>query len=94
MPIEITVRYQACDDAMCFPPKTECFTLAVGLEPVEMPNLGFHGETGQWKSEVNVAPHMRRLILRQIRRHPLGALRSFFFQVRLMAGARLRQLFY
>ena len=92
VPIEVTVRYQACDDALCFPPKTETFTLDVGLEPVEMPDLGFHGETGQWKSEVDVAPHMRRLVLRQFRRHPLGVLRSIAFQVQLMARARLRQL--
>jgi peroxiredoxin len=90
VPIEVTVRYQACDDATCFPPKTETFALDVGLEPVDMPNLRFHGETGQWKSEVDGVPHLRRLILRGIRRHPLGALRSFAGQVWLMLGAQLR----
>ena len=88
--IEVAVRYQACDDASCLAPKTERFSLDVGLEPVDMPNLSFHGETGQRKSAMDGAPHLRKLVLRQLRRHPLGALRSIVNQVRLRIAGELR----
>jgi hypothetical protein len=88
--IEVTVRYQACDDTACFAPKTEKLTLEVGLEPVDMPNLAFHGETGQRKSAMDSAPHLRKLILRQLRSHPLGVVRSIFNQIRLRVAGELR----
>lgn len=90
VPIDVTVRYQACDDATCLIPRIERFRLEVGLEPVDMPNLSFHGDTGQRKSALNGAPHMRRLILRQLRHHPIGVLRSIFSMVRLRIAAMLR----
>ncbi len=90
VPVDVTVHYQACDDASCFAPKTERFPLDVGLEPVDMPDLAFHGETGQRKSAMEGAPHLRRLILRQLRRHPLGALRSIAQQIGLRIGAMRR----
>ncbi|MGH0030840.1 MAG: protein-disulfide reductase DsbD domain-containing protein [Myxococcota bacterium] len=90
VPVDVTVRYQACDDATCFAPKTETFHLDLGREPVDMPDLAFHGETGQRKSTMDGAPHMRRLILRQLRRHPLGVLRSVVQMVGLRIAARKR----
>ncbi len=90
VPIEVTVHYQACDDASCFAPRTERFVLDVGLEPVDMPDLAFHGETGQRKSSMEGAPHLRGLILRQLRRHPLGFARSIVQQVGLRLAARRR----
>lgn len=90
VPLEVTVRYQACDDSSCFAPKTERFTLDLALEPVDMPNLSFHGDTGQWKSEMDGAPHLRKLILRQLRQHPLGVLRSIAQQAWLRIAASFR----
>lgn len=90
VPIEVVVHYQACDDTSCFAPRTERFTLEVGLEPVDMPNLAFHGETGQRKSTMEGEPHLRRLLLRQLRQHPFGALRSVVQQFGLRLGARIR----
>ncbi len=90
IPIEVTVRYQACDDAMCFAPKTEKLTLEAKLEPVDMPDLSFHGETGQWKSKMEGMPHMRKLILRQLKAHPLGFAKSIANQVRLRIAGELR----
>lgn len=89
--IDLRLRYQACDERSCFPPRSETLHLEVGIEPVDMPNLAFHGDTGQWKSSMDGAPHMRRLVLRQLRRHPLGALRSIFRQIRMQRAARRRQ---
>jgi hypothetical protein len=86
----VRVRYQACDDSACLPPKTETFQLSLKREPVDMPNLSFHGDTGQWKSPLDGAPHMRRLVLRQLRRHPLGVLRSVLQMARLGREARRR----
>jgi len=91
VPLEITVRYQACDDSACLAPRTETLQLDVGLEPVDMPNLSFHGETGQWTSPMEGAKHLRRLVLRQARKHPLGVARSILRQIRLELSARRRQ---
>jgi len=88
----VTVRYQACDDATCLMPRIDRFRLEVGLESVDMPNLSFHGETGQWKSTMDGAPHLRRSLLRQLRRHAIGALRSIVQQIRLrLRGERRRR---
>ncbi len=55
-----------------------------------MPNLAFHGETGQRKSAMDSAPHLRKLMLRQLRSHPLGVVRSIFNQIRLRIAGELR----
>ncbi len=91
VPIEVAVHYQACTDTACLPPRTERVRLEVGLEPVDMPNLSFHGDTGQWKSPMDGAPHLRRLLLRQLRQHPLGVLRSVANQIRLRIRAEARR---
>ncbi len=90
VPIDVTVHYQACTDTSCLAPRTEHFTLDVGLEPVDMPDLAFHGETGQRKSTMDGAPHFRRLLLRQLRSHPLGFARSIFHQIALRVSAARR----
>lgn len=89
--IDVRVDYQACDDRSCLPPRSEQLQLRVPLEPVDMPNLSFHGETGQRKARMRGAPHMRRLVVRQLRRHPLAALRSIVQQFRMQRAARRRQ---
>ena len=90
VPIEVLVRYQACDNATCLMPRNASFRFDIGLEPVDMPNLAFHGDTGQRKSPMDSAPHLRRLVLRQLRHHPLGALRSIVGQIRLRIERRRR----
>jgi hypothetical protein len=88
--IELRVRYQACDDTTCLVPKSETLRIEVGLEPVDMPDLAFHGETGQRRAPFEGLPHMRRLVLRMAREHPLGVLRSIATQLRLGIAGRLR----
>ena len=56
-----------------------------------MPDVAFHGETGQRKAPFVGAPHLRRLVRRKARGNPLGALRSVLNQIRLQLRARWRQ---
>jgi hypothetical protein len=90
-PIDVTVRYQACDDAQCLLPKTERLRLEVPLDVVDVPNLGIHRGHGQREGGYDGMPHMRRLILRSLRRSPLGFVRFFVKQIRLELQARRRR---
>jgi len=88
--IQITTRVAASDGRSRLEPKTETLTLGVFLEPVDMPKLRFHGDTGQRRSDMDSEPHFRRLVLRQFRRHPLGAIRSLINTQWKQAAARRR----
>ena len=63
--VEVTVRYQACDDAQCFIPRTRTLGLQVPLALGAMPNSprlrGISGATVEmdWES------HMKRLVERK-----------------------------
>jgi hypothetical protein len=74
--IQVQVRIVASDGVSFHAPNTKTLALKVFLEPVDMPKLRFHGDTGQRRSDMDSEPHFRRLVLRQLRRHPLGAIRS------------------
>ncbi len=80
----------ASDGASLLAPKTETLDLEVFLEPVDMPKLRFHGDTGQRRSDMDSEPHLRRLVLRQLRRHPLGAIRSMINTRRKQRRAKRR----
>jgi hypothetical protein len=63
--VEITVRYQACDEAQCFIPRTQTLHLEVPIGLGAMPNLGeMHGITGQ-TVEMDSMAHMKRLVERK-----------------------------
>jgi hypothetical protein len=70
--IEATVRYQACNDEVCFPPKTERLVLRLALDVVDVPALGTHSGHGQREGNYSATPHMARLLLRKLRQYPLG----------------------
>lgn len=96
-PIEndtITIQATVCaatrDGRSRLAPKTETLTLDIFLEPVDMPKLRFHGDTGQRRSDMDSEPHFRRLVVRQFRRHPLGAIRSLIRSQWKQAAARRR----
>ncbi len=74
--IQVQVNVVLSDGSSLLSPKAETLELKVFLEPVDMPKLRFHGDTGQRRSDMDSEPHFRRLVLRQFRRHPLGAIRS------------------
>ena len=50
MPVEVdvTVRYQACDDVQCFIPRSRTLRLEVPIGPGAMPNFGGHGVRSVW----------------------------------------------
>ena len=63
--VEITIRYQACDEAQCFIPRTRTLHLEVPIGPGAMPNLGeMHGITGETVKMDSMA-HMKRLVERK-----------------------------
>lgn len=74
--IQVAVRAVVRNGNSSFPTKTETLELTVFLEPVDMPKLRFHGDTGQRRSDMDSEPHFRRLVRRHFRRHPIGAIRS------------------
>ncbi len=90
--LEVEVRYQACDDEACLLPKTEKLRLTASLEVVDVPNLALHVGHGQREGSYDAMPHMRRMILRSLRRSPAGFLRFVAKNVMLeMAAWRRRR---
>jgi hypothetical protein len=89
--LEVTVRYQACDDTTCLLPKTEKMTLELPLDVVDIPNLAMHRGHGQREAAFDGAAHMRRLIWRKVRKNPLGLPRFIAKNVRLELEARRRR---
>jgi hypothetical protein len=88
--LDVTVRYQACDDQTCLLPKTAKFSLELALDLVDIPSIGLHWGHGQRKANYDGRPHLRRLLWRQIRRSPLGFLRYVAKSARLELAARRR----
>ena len=63
--VDVTVRYQACDDTQCFIPRTQTLRLDVPIAPGAMPNFDeMHGITGE-TVEMDATAHMKRLIKRK-----------------------------
>ena len=89
--LEVEVRYQACDDQACLLPKTEKLCLTAALDVVDVPKLGLHTGHGQREGSYDATPHLRRLILRSIRRSPLGFLRYLVKHARLELAAWRRR---
>jgi peroxiredoxin len=82
--IEVTVRYQACDDRTCRLPKTETFTLRIPLEESATPRLPiFRGNPAT--TTMASARHFRKMVLRSLVRRPWLALRTVRY---LVAQAR------
>jgi hypothetical protein len=90
--LEVDVRYQACDDEVCLLPKTEKLVLDVPLDVVDVPSLGLHTGHGQREGAYDASPHMRRMLLRKIRSHPLGFLAFLFKNLRLELSALMRRI--
>ena len=88
--IEVTVRYQACDDRTCLLPKTERLSLELPLDVIDVPAISLHTGHGQREGGYDGTPHLRRLLLRKLRRHPLGFIRFVAKSLRLEIAARRR----
>jgi len=88
--IEVSVRYQACDEHRCLLPQTRRFALELPLDVIDVPALSMHMGHGQREASFDAWPHMRRLILRKLRRHPLGLPRLVVKTIGLELAARRR----
>ena len=82
-----TVGYQACDDEQCRLPKTE----KLALDVIDVPNIRVHVGHGQREGAYDGMPHVRRMLLRALRRSPMGFLRFVAKNVRLELAARRRR---
>ncbi len=89
--LEVNVRYQACDEQTCLLPKTETLHLELPMDVVDVPALAMHIGHGQREGSYDAMPHMRRLILRKLRRNPLGLPRFIAKSLRLELAARRRR---
>ena len=90
--LEVSVRYQGCDDEVCLLPKTEKFSLQLPMDVIDIPKIGLHLGHGQREASYDGTPHMRRLVLRKARRNPLGLLKFLWKNIRLeLAAARRRR---
>ncbi len=90
--IEVSVRYQACNDLACFPPKTEKLTLKLDLDVIDVPSLGMHLGHGQREANFSGRSHLARLMLRKLRKYPLGLPRLMLKSIGLEIAARRRGL--
>ncbi|MEM9177251.1 MAG: protein-disulfide reductase DsbD domain-containing protein [Myxococcota bacterium] len=90
VPIEVHVRYQACNDETCLLPKTETFRFDVPLDVVDIPKLGMHRGHGQREGNFDATPHLKRLLKRKFKESPLGFLRHAVLAARLNVAAKLR----
>ncbi len=88
--IEVKVRYQACTDEECLPPRTENFSLNLPLDVVDVPNMSFHTGHGQREGTFDSGPAMRRLFLRKLKRNPLGLPKFIWKMIKLELAARKR----
>ncbi len=70
--LEINVRFQACDDQTCLLPRTEKLEIELPLDVIDVPAISVHMGHGQREADYDGMPHMRRLLLRKIKRKPLG----------------------
>jgi len=89
--LEVTVRYQACNDDVCLLPKTERLTLELPLDVIDIPKIGLHQGHGQREGSYDGMPHLRRLLFRKVRQSPLGFLRFIWKSLKLELAARRRR---
>jgi hypothetical protein len=88
--LEVTVRYQACDDVACLAPRSEKHTLTLPIEPIDVPSLGLFTGHGQRETAMDSPTHIRRLFLRKLRTHPIKLLRFIGRNLQLERAARRR----
>lgn len=89
--LDVTVRYQACNDETCLLPRTEKLSLRVPLDVIDVPNVALHTGHGQREAGYDGSPHLRRLMWRKVRAHPLAFLRFIGKSIGLELAARRRR---
>jgi len=89
--LEVTVRTQACNDQVCLLPRTETLALTLALDVIDVPNLSMHMGHGQREAAFDGMPHMRRLLLRTLRKRPLSIPRFVWKSIKLELQAARRR---
>lgn len=89
--INIEVRFQACDSNICLLPKQENITITAPLDVIDIPAISLHKGHGQREGTYDGTPHLKRLLFRKIRQHPLGFFRYILKSMRLERAARRRK---
>ena len=92
LPLEVSVRYQACDDHNCLLPRTEVFSLDVPLDVIDVPAIPLHMGHGQRHGNYDGMPHVWRLLARKTRASPLGLLRFAVRAIGLEFAALRRRM--
>lgn len=67
--VEVTVRYQACDDAQCFIPRTRTMTLTVPVAHGVRPGFSRMKYSGTAAIDMDSDSHLRRLVERKTGEH-------------------------
>lgn len=90
IPIDVEVRYQACDADTCLLPKTERLRIEAPLDVIDIPNISLHTGHGQRAGSYDGTRHLVRLLARKVLPHPLGFLKFLAKSIRLERAARRR----
>ena len=87
----VVLVYQACDDTTCLLPRTERLSLELPLDVVDIPSVSLHRGHGQREGRYDGTPHLRRLLLRKLRKRPLALPKFLWKNLRLELQARGRR---
>ncbi len=68
--VDIHVRYQACDDAQCFIPRTRTITLDVPVADGVMPRFEQMKGLGGTAIDMDSNAHLQRLVERKLGHNP------------------------
>jgi hypothetical protein len=78
--LTVHVRYQACDKKTCHIPRTESFLMHIPIEPATTPRIAaFKGNVRT--TSMSTAKHLKKMVLRSLKRRPLKALRMLRYVV-------------
>ena len=88
----MALRYQACNEETCLLPRSESFLFELPLDVVDVPNISPHTGHGQREGSYDGSRHLKRLLIRKIRRNPLGFLRYLGTHIRLETAAWIRRM--
>jgi len=89
--IEVSIRYQACNDDVCLLPQSEKLSIKVPMAPVDVQALPFHQGHGQNEWDANSKKHMLRLVFRIFRKNPIAFFKGLGRQIQLNRQAKARQ---
>lgn len=88
--LDISVRYQACNQVTCLIPRTEHFALTVPIDVIDVPQLSLFAGNGQKTLGFKAAPHLMRLVWRIFRMNPLAFFKGIARQRKRIRKAKNR----